>query len=83
VLSPKPVKLHRNPVYLAEEWRKRIQIQGFTQAEPAREMGVTRARVTQLMNIVKLPKVKLDDLKSLGDPMEKRFVTERMLRREC
>ena len=83
VLSPKPVRLYRNPVYLAEEWQKRMQIKGFTQAELARDLGVTRARVSQVLNMLKLPEDVLAIVRDHGDPMEKRLVTERKLRRGC
>ncbi len=78
VLSSKPVRLYRNPVYLAEEWRKRMQIKGFSQTDLARDLGVSRARITKFMNILKLPKSRLDDLRTLGDPMSGRRMTERM-----
>lgn len=83
VRLPKPVRLYRNPVYLAEEWRNRMQNKGFSKADLARELGVSRARVTQVMNILKLSKASLEDLRALGDPMSGRRMTERMLRKTC
>ncbi|MCD4728627.1 MAG: hypothetical protein K8R46_13255 [Pirellulales bacterium] len=55
----------------------------LTQADLARELGVSRARVTQVLNLLKLPKDVLVKAKAVGDPMLGRVVTERKLRREC
>ena len=77
----KPLKLYRNPVFVAKEWQKRMEEQGLTRAELARELGVSRARVSQMLNILKLPEEVLVRVRDYGDPMKKRLVTERMLRR--
>ena len=77
----KALKLYRNPVFVAEEWRNRMEKQGLSRAELAWEQGVTRARVSQILNILKLPDEVLAKVRSHGDPMERRLVTERKLRR--
>ena len=82
-LKEKPLKLYRNPVFVAEEWHKRMEEQGLTRAELARELGVSRARVSQMLNILKLPIVIQNRVKEYGDPMERKFITERKLRRCC
>ena len=69
--------------YPHPEWRKRMKNRGFSQADLAGELGVSRARVTQVMNVLKLLKVRLDDLRTLGDPMVGKRITERMLRKTC
>ncbi|MCD4652905.1 helix-turn-helix domain-containing protein [bacterium] len=79
--ADKPKKLYRNPVFVAEEWQKRMKKLGLTRAELARELGVSKARVSQMLNILKLPEIVLVKAKCHGDPMEKRLVTERMLRK--
>ncbi len=48
-------KLFRNPVFRAEEFQKRMQEQSLSRADLARELGVSRARVTQVLNLLKLP----------------------------
>jgi predicted transcriptional regulator len=67
-------------VFVAEEWRDRMEERGLSKSELARELGVTRARVSQMLNILKLPEDVLVTVRSLGDPMERRVVTERKLR---
>ena len=57
-----------------------MEEQELTRAELARELGVTRARVSQMLSILKLPEEVLVKARSHGDPTEKRLVTERMLR---
>ena len=49
----RPRKLFRNPVCRAEEFQKRMQEQGLSRADLARELGVSRARVTQVLNLLK------------------------------
>jgi len=50
------------------------------QAELARIKGVSRARVTQILNLLKLDFRIIQDLENLGDTLESKIVTERMLR---
>lgn len=57
-----------------------MEERGFTQAELARELGVTRARVSQMLNILKLPEEVRVKVRDHGDLMDKRLVTERKLR---
>ena len=49
-------------------------------AEIARENGLTRARVTQIMNLLKLPTKVQDFLVKLDNPKEIRKYSERKLR---
>ncbi|MCK5591278.1 MAG: helix-turn-helix domain-containing protein [Candidatus Pacebacteria bacterium] len=49
----------------------------LTQIELARELGISRVRVTQYLNLLKLPKVQLDYIMKNG---EKEKITERQLR---
>ena len=67
-------------MFVAEEWQKRMEEQELTRAELARELGVTRARVSQMLSILKLPEEVLVKARNHCDPMERRFVTERQLR---
>ena len=50
------------------------------QSELARKLGISRARVTQMLNLMKLNPTIIEELVNLGDPMDKRVVTERKLR---
>jgi hypothetical protein len=50
------------------------------QSELARKTGLTRARVTQILNLLKLPDSVLQNLCSLSDPKKISFFSERRLR---
>jgi len=51
------------------------------QAELARIKGLSRARVTQILNLLKLDKRIIDNLEQMGDPMERKVISERELRK--
>ena len=46
----------------------------------ARHLKVSRARVTQILNLLKLLPEVIEVVSSLGDPLKSPFVTERRLR---
>jgi hypothetical protein len=71
----------RNPVALAREWRKAIDDSLYSsQADLARDKGISRARVTQILNLLKLSPAVVEVIVSLGDPMHAPTITERQLR---
>jgi len=51
------------------------------QAELARIKGISRARVTQILNLLKLDKKIIDNLEQIGDPMDRKVISERELRK--
>jgi DNA repair protein RadC len=51
------------------------------QAELARIKGISRARVTQILNLLKLDKNIIDNLEQIGDPMDRKVISERELRK--
>lgn len=51
-----------------------------TRADLARQLGMTRARVTQVLGLLEFPREVVQALTALGDPLDKPFVTERELR---
>jgi len=51
------------------------------QAELAKTKGISRARVTQILNLLKLDKNMIDNLEQIGDPMERKVISERVLRK--
>jgi len=51
------------------------------QAELARMKGISRARVTQILNLLKLDKSIIDHLEQIGDPMDRKVISERKLRK--
>jgi len=75
-------KQYKNPIFIALEW-KRLFDEGrySSQAELAREMGISRARVTQIMNLLKLDKGMIKKLVDLGGTLSSPIVTERGLRK--
>ena len=50
------------------------------QAELARIKGISRARVTQILNLLKFDKSIIDNLELIGDPMDRKVISERELR---
>lgn len=77
-----PKKTYRNPIYLAKEYKYMIDSGKVkNQAEMARLKGISRARVTQILNLLKLDKNIIDNLERIGDPMDKKVITERKLRK--
>jgi len=76
-----PNKTYRNPIYLAKEYKQMIN-SGLVknQAELARKLDISRARVTQILNLLKLNSLVIIELEKLGDPLKSKIITERMLR---
>jgi len=50
------------------------------QSDLAKLKGISRARVTQILKILKLDSFLIQGLERLGDPLKARIITERMLR---
>ncbi|MCK4822579.1 hypothetical protein KA005_42840, partial [bacterium] len=73
---------YRNPIYLAKEYKKMIDLgEAKNQAELARIKVISRASVTQILNLLKLDKSIIDNLEKIGDPMDKKVISERELRK--
>jgi len=81
-ISSIPKKTYRNPIYLAKEFKEIIDSGKVkNQAELARIKGVSRARVTQILNLLRLDNNIIDNLEQIGDPMVKKIISERELRK--
>ena len=77
-----PNKTYRNPIFLAKEYKKMIDLgEAKNQAELARIKGISRARVTQILNLLKLDKSIIDNLEKIRDPMDKKVISKRELRK--
>ena len=75
------VRIYRNPIYLAKEYKQMIDNgQAKNQSDLAQKLGISRARITQILRLLKLDSLIVEELEKLGDPLESRNVTERMLR---
>ena len=80
--SPIPKKTHRNPIYLAKEYKKMLDSgEVKNQAELARIKGISRARVTQVLNLLKLDKSIMDNLEKIGNQIDRKVISERELRK--
>ncbi len=74
--------IHRNPIYLAREYKQMIDNdQVKNQSDLARLKGVSRARIIQLINILKLDEKIKTKIEKLGDPLPNRSISERQLRK--
>jgi len=51
-----------------------------SQSELAKLKCISRARVTQILDLLKLDSLIVEELEKLGDPLESRIITERLLR---
>ncbi|MBA7522794.1 hypothetical protein ES705_14914 [subsurface metagenome] len=51
------------------------------QAELVRIKGISRARVTQILNLLKLDKSTINKLEQLGDPKGRKVIFERGLQK--
>ena len=73
-------KTYRNPIYLAKEYKKMIDRgEVKNQSELARIKGISRARVTQILNLLKLDKSIINNLEQIGDPMDRK----KYLKEDC
>jgi len=57
-----------------------MEAEGLNQTELAKNMGVTRARISQWLSLLELPEDLIADVERLGDDWTRRLVTERQLR---
>jgi len=90
VVSPtppdKPAKVPKTPRVVellrkAIEWKALLESgQIATQADIACQEGITRARVTQVMGLLRLAPEIREKILTLPDTIRRRAVTERMLR---
>jgi hypothetical protein len=77
----KTLPVYRNPIYLAREYKCMIDYgQVRNQSGLALKLGISRARVTQILNLLKLDSLIIQELERLGDSFKSRIITERMLR---
>lgn len=77
----RPKRTYRNPVFLAREWEKMLQSGEYvSQTALARKLGVSRARVNQMLRLLKLPPDIQESVLQMGNPLPSRKITERKLR---
>ena len=75
------IKPYRNPIYLAREWRKVLgEGQYSSPVALARHLNISRARVTQILNLLRLSPKVMDIVTLLRDPIKSWIITEKRLR---
>jgi hypothetical protein len=66
---------------LAKEYKQMIDSgQVKNQSSLARKLGISRVRICQILNLLKLDSLIVQELEKLGNPLKSRIITERMLR---
>ena len=76
-----PDQTYPNPLFLALEYKRLLDTPGIgSQAKLARKVGVSPARVNQMLRLLKLPADVQQSVIRLGDPLPSREMTERKLR---
>ena len=68
---------HVNPIAQALEYQRIMQEEGFTQSQLAKKLEMSRVRVTQILNLLKLPEERQVYILQNG----KKKITERNLRK--
>jgi len=81
VVRNQPAKQYRNPTALAREWQETLtEGKCASRADLARELGVSRARVTQVFSMLDLAPDVVSAVGNFGDPLPEPMVGERRLR---
>ena len=74
-------RTYRNPIALAREWEKTLRNgNSSSPADLACKLGVSRARVNQILRLLRLAPEVSKAIVALGDPLPSPIVTERKLR---
>ena len=78
-IKNKPV--YRNPIYFTKEHNQMIDSgEVKNQSELVRNLNISRARITKILNLLKLDSEFIQRLEKFGDPLKSRIITEQMLR---
>ena len=80
-LNSKYKKTYRNSIIYAQELAEQMRRAGLTQADLARKLGISRARVNQWLSLLKLHEGEKRRILAMGDHWERRLLTERGMRR--
>lgn len=81
IIKQRNKKTYRNPIILAREMSLMMEIEELSRAELARKLNLSRARVTQMLNLLGLPEMLISEIEGMGDHWSRQLVTERQLRR--
>lgn len=72
------VQAYENPIEKALEFKRIMQENGLNQEQLARKLSISRVRVHQLLNLLKLPE---DQQKYILEYGKEEMITERQLRK--
>jgi hypothetical protein len=76
-----PTVLVQHPIRLAMEWHHMLEAEpNLNMAKLAETRGISRARVTQVMNLLRLPEQVRETLLAFDEPAQIRALSERKLR---
>ena len=79
--KPKVQKVYQNPIYKALEWQKMLDKGQFkSKAELGRHFGVSRVRVVQIVDLLKLSPEVINKVTVLGETFNKKIIGEKTLR---
>lgn len=62
----RPIRELKDLFTEAEKLQRMMRFNKWPQAELAEHLGISRARVTQILNVLKIPKEKIDRMKKEG-----------------
>jgi len=72
---------YRNPLYVAKEYARMIETgEAGSESDLARKMGISRVRVNHFITLLKLAPEVIQASEDMGDPMPRKYVSERKLR---
>lgn len=71
------VEDYKNPIEKALEWQKIMQEENINRKQLASKMGISRVRVHQILNLLKLPQEQQNYILEYG---KEKMITERSLR---
>jgi len=80
-IKRKSKKTFRHPIILAREMALMMEMEELSRADLARKLSLSRARVTQILNLLGLPEILISEIEEMGDYWSRQLVTERQLRR--
>ena len=82
VIKTNPItRIYRNPIYIAKEYKGMIDNgQVRNQSDLAKKLGISRVRICQILNLLKLNPLIIQELENFSDPLKSKIITERLLR---
>ena len=79
--KPKLKKVYKNPIYTALEWKTMLDSGKFkSKADLARHLGVSRVRVIQVLDLLKLSPEVISKVSKLGETFNRKIIGEKTLR---